>query len=228
MSTPLVEAHITGQARLRALVERAVAAVWASLPSYDDENVDQWLTTVVPLVLAAQRQSVSLTEAYIVRYLTRPPLGVNPDELIGAGVRAGVGPDVVYHRSFVTVWTALADGTAWEQAVGSGLARARSTAAMDVQLSMRATADAVQRADDGIYGYRRVADGDACAYCRMINGAFVKSAGAFPLHNRCGCGLEPLTSPHPLAARLPDGVAVHEHGELGPVITDPAHEFHTL
>jgi hypothetical protein len=45
-----------------------------------------------------------------------------------------------------------------------------------------------------------------------------------PLHNHCGCSLEPVlddVTPTP----LPEGVAVHEHGELGLVLGDPAHDF---
>ena len=108
------------------------------------------------------------------------------------------------------------------------LARATSTAAMDVQLAARATFGAVQEADDGVYGYQRVADGDACEFCQAVDGAYVKSGDAMALHNNCGCSLEPLTVPHPRAARLPDGVAVHEHGELGPMLGDAAHDFTSL
>ena len=99
---------------------------------------------------------------------------------------------------------------------------------MDVQLASRATFAAIQDADKTIFGFQRVADGDACAYCRMIDGAYVKRADAMALHNYCGCTLEPLTEPHPSAARLPSGVAVHEHSELGPVLTAPEHVFTTL
>ena len=96
---------------------------------------------------------------------------------------------------------------------------------MDVQLSARATFDAVQAADSGIYGYQRVADGSACEFCQRLDGAYVKSASAMALHNGCGCSLEPLTAPHRLAAYLPSGVAVHEHGELGPMLGSPDHSF---
>jgi hypothetical protein len=109
----------------------------------------------------------------------------------------------VYQRPFVTVWTALGAGARWEDAVAQGMARATSAAAMDVQLAFRASADEIGRADDGIYGFQRVADGGACAFCLEVDGAYVKTADASPLHNHCGCGLEPLTDPHPGAAYLP-------------------------
>lgn len=225
MPSPLVEAHIEGERRLRVLVTQGVERIWRELPGYDRANVDQWLSQVLPLVSAGQRASVALTEGYLARVLGRLPLGLNPDELIGAAVRNGTPPGEVYQRPFVTVWTALGAGTGFADAVNAGLARATSSAAMDVQLAMRGTANAVQEADDGVFGFTRVADGGACTFCSEVDGAYVKSADAMPLHNNCGCGLEPLTAPHPRAAKLPSGVAVHQHGELGPVLTDPAHDF---
>jgi hypothetical protein len=75
-----------------------------------------------------------------------------------------------------------------------------------------------------IYGYQRVADPGACPFCLAVNGAYVKSADASPLHPHCGCSLSPLTSPHPGAAWLPDGThvtdkySITEHGELGAML----------
>jgi hypothetical protein len=227
MPSPLTNAHIEAQSRLRGAASEAVWRIWQTLPGHNRENVDEWLSKVVPVVLAAQRQSVSLTEAFLARSLERQPIGIDPSTVIGAAVRNGTPPETVYERPFVTVWSALGSGTAFPDALSSGLSRATSTAAMDVQLSMRATANAVQEADPNLYGFTRAADPGACAFCAEIDGAYVKSADAMPLHNHCGCGLEPLTSPHPRAASLPSGVAVHKHGELGPVLTDPAHDFTT-
>jgi len=224
MASPLTEAHIEGQRRLRAAVVGVVEQAWRDLPNYDRASVPAFLNAAVPTVLAGQRQSVALTEAYLARFLGRQPLGVNPENLIGAGIR-GVDPREVYARPFVTLWTSLSDGTAYTDAVNAGLARAKNTAAMDVQMSMRATSQAVQTADEGVFGYQRVADGDACPFCAEIDGAYVKFADAAALHDNCGCGLEPLTAPHPRAAKLPSGVAVSQHGELGPVLHAPEHNF---
>lgn len=238
--SPLVEAHIEGQARLRRLLEGSISNTWNDLPGHDRANVDEWLSRVLPAVEASQRASVALTNAYLAQSLERQPVGVSTDELVGSAVRNGTPPATVYERPFVTLWGGLGNGLEWAEASKKALERATSTAAMDVQLSMRATADAVQATSTGIYGYKRVADPTACEFCETVNGAYVKSANAFPLHNHCGCGLEPLTEPHPGAVYLPDGtqvrfaaygplfddqVAVHEHGELGPLLTAPGDHF---
>lgn len=225
MSTPLTRAHIAAEAELRRLVKQATIAIWRGLPGYDRADVETFVDAITPIISAAQRQSVALTEGYLARALERPALGLDPAALSGAAVRNGATPAEVYSRPFVNVWTALGNGVPYEAAVAAGLARATATAAMDVQLSARATFDAAAAADDNIYGYQRVADGDACKFCSLVDGAYVKRADAMALHDNCGCSLEPLTSPHPRAAKLPSGVAVHEHGELGAVFGSPDHNF---
>lgn len=237
MPSPLADAHIEGQRRLRERLALMVAKIWRDLPAHDQENVDQWLSQVLPIVLSAQRSSVAITNAYLARAMERQPLGLDVAALTGAAVRNGTPPADVYQRPFVTLWAALGAGVDYADALARGLDRATSTAATDVQLSMRATATAVDAADPYMYGFQRVADPGACEFCQQFDGAYIKGNGfVFALHNNCGCSLEPLTEPHPKAVRLPDGtkirphqygplndtVAVHLHGELGPVIT-PAH-----
>ena len=243
MASPLAEAHIEAQRRLRAVLASIVRRLWAGLPAYNRDNIDEWLSGVVPTVLDFQRASVALTEAFVASVLERPPLGVDPDDLIGAAVRNGTSPEEVYSRPFVTLWSSLGDGKLFEDAYEQALNRAVSASAIDTQLSMRATAAAIERVDASIFGYKRAADPDACDFCRAVDGAYVKAADGYvmALHNHCGCGLEVLTEPHPRAVYLPDGtqirpfqfgplndqVAVHEHGELGPVLASPLHDFTT-
>lgn len=225
MPSPLASAHIEAERRLRVLTVQAVERIWANLHGYDRANLDEWLSRVLPVVSTAQRTSVIFTEAFLAQRLERAPLGVNPGELIGAGVRNGAAPAEVYERPFVTLWSKLGAGLDFADASSAALARATGTAAMDVQLSMRATANAVQEADEEIYGYERAADPGACNFCSEVDGAYVKEADAMPLHNNCGCGLEPLTAPHRRAAKLPSGVVVHHHGELGPMLGAPGDHF---
>lgn len=228
MPSALADAHIEAERRLRLLVTGQVERIWRDLPNYDRPVIDQWLAQVLPVISAGQRASASLTAGYIARSLGRPPIGVSPEDVIGAAVRNGTDPATVYERPFVTLWSALGAGSLYEDAVNSGLARAQEMARFDVQGSMRATAAAVQESSDGIYGYQRVADPGACEFCASIDGAYVKSADAFPLHPGCGCGLEPLTATHPRAARLPDGTSVRNHGEMGPTLVSSEHDFTSL
>jgi hypothetical protein len=220
MPSRLTEAHIEGEKRIREVTVRAVDRAWVGLPAYNRENVPEFLVRALPAVRAGVRASVNLTAAYLARAREEQPAGIDVERVI-AGLRNGVPLEEVYSRPFVDVWSALADGALWADAVELGRDRAVTLAATDPQLAMRDTA----RSLDTGYGYQRVADGDACSFCQMVDGAYVKSGDAMPLHPMCGCSLEPLFEPSPLAVNLPDGVAVREHGELGPVLVDPAHNF---
>lgn len=193
MSSDLARAHIEAQARLRAQTALTVAAAWKSLPSYNEADVGPWLSLVIPVVAAAQRASVMLVDAFIAAVLGRPPLAIDPTPLIGAGVREGVAPSVVYRRPFVTVWTDLSDQVPWDRAVLDGLERALVAAETDVQLSMRSAAREVADQDDEIVGYRRVADPTACGLCLVASTQRYHTDDLMPIHSRCGCGIEPLT-----------------------------------
>ena len=223
----LISAHLMTQARVRQIVHGAVATLWQGLGTYDEDNVEYFTNLVTPIVYAGQQQSIALTEAFMARRMKTAAVGLVASGLTGAAVRNGVDLREVYRRPFVTVWSALDKGQPWEEAVNAGEARATASAEMDVQLAHRAAYGALQQENPRIRGYRRRANAGACSFCLLVNGAYVKSADAMPLHNRCGCGLDPLMHDDFDVSSIPEGVAVHHHGELGPLLTDPAHDFTT-
>ncbi len=217
------QAHIEAQRRLRELIMRAIATAWTSLAGYDRSDVPAFLATVVPLIFAGQRQAVYLSDAYVARALERQPLGVDSAAVI-AQLRNGTPPTITYQRPFVTVWSRLEQHRPWQDAVVAGEHHATSAAAMDIQLAHRGALQAVNDADPQIRSWQRVADPDACAFCRLVDGAKLLSPDALPLHAHCGCGIAPRTEPAD-PTPLPAGVAVREHGEYGPTLGDPAHAF---
>ena len=236
--TALAQAHIEGQRRLRDLASRGVSTIWRELPGYDEDDVDRFLARAVPFVLASQRQSISLTEAFLARELGRRPIGLDPASILGAGIRNGTPPEQVYRRPFVTVWTALGNSRPWQDAVNEGLARLVSTAQTDVQLAMRQTLRDVGQADDLIVGYARVPDGNACDFCRLVAGQRYTTEDLMPIHNHCGCGVDVITSEnrHEFTGKRANDLAVPkdappveiaEHGELGPVLVNGDHTFTT-
>jgi len=236
----LADRQILLNQRLRASTDAAVRRIWGSLPNYDRPSVDQWLSQVLPVILAAQRQEVALTEAYLTAALDRPVQGVDPAELIGKAARGGTDPEEVYTRPFIHVWQGLSQGRPYVEAVNVGLARATSAAATDVQLAMRDTLKAVGEIDPAIAGYQRVADPGACEYCLLLDGAQFRTEDPMPIHNFCGCGVEPVVYTRGFANRnnlakfnadkasIPDGVKVNDHGELGPILGDPDQHFTKL
>jgi hypothetical protein len=222
----LTAAHLEAQARLRQRVATAAVAAWQNLRSYDEEDVAPWLAIIVPLIYVGQRTAVSLVDAFVASVLGRRPIGLDSERVVSR-VRPGVSPETQWRRPFVTVWSDLQNQQTWEHAVSAAGSRIDAMAQMDMQLAHIGAYQAAQDADPTtIQGFRRKADPGACKFCRLVDGAYVKRADASPLHDRCGCGLVPRIEPaHPTP--LPAGVAVHEHGELGPTLADPAHDFTT-
>lgn len=246
----LEEAHILAQARLRELTVQAVGMAWRSLLAYDIANVAQFLSMVVPLILAAQRQSATLTSMFLATALHPPArvlvpapappriaaLPVDLEQVTGAAIRAGTPPEVVYRRPFVTVWTMLQEHTPWAEAVNAGLARAQASAAMDVQNTMRHTLKLIGDAEPMILGYRRIPDASACEFCKLIAGRRYLTSELQPVHPRCGCGVGVITeanrgdftgkSENDLRI-AGDGIvaAVREHGELGPLLVSADDHF---
>jgi hypothetical protein len=240
----LANSHVLAQERLRRLTKQAVAAIWASLPGYNERDVEPWLAAVLPVILGAQHRSVVLTDGYLARRMNRLPLAIPPDTII-AKVRGDTSPEEVYRRPFAEV--------PWEDAVAQGLDRAESAAVTDVQMAMRQTAADVGARDDGIVGYERVLDGDACDLCQIASTQRYHSEDLLPIHNNCGCSVEPIVgedvgqviNPQLLRELKQQGaltkvtqqrqrararekatkVAVREHGELGPTLTDAADNF---
>lgn len=228
--SPEVAAYIAAQASLRARAGAAMAARWASLPAYNREDVPAFLRLAVPLTLATQRASVAITTAFLARRLGVPQFGINPADVV---IRNGVPPEEVYSRPFVNVWSDLKDGKAYEDAVASGLHRATSAVQMDAQLANFATLPVAARQEPRILGYRRVPDPGACAFCLLIAGRRYTTEHLQPVHNHCGCGVDVITAENrgdftgkpENDLDLPAGVAVAEHGELGPLLVDPAETF---
>lgn len=226
-------AHIEAQRRLRGSVSTLVAQEWKRLPNYsDEENVERFTRAAAGIVRAGQRSSVSVTESYFARLLKKPPRGVDADAVI-ARSRNGAKAEEVYHRAFVTVWSALKEGTPWEDAVKAGLERATAAAATDIQLAMRETAREIGEGDSGIHGFARVPNGAACELCLIAATQTYHTSDLMPIHDRCGCSVEPIfsefpSSPSEIAGDDGTTVRVEDHGELGPVLTNADHEFTAL
>lgn len=120
------------------------------------------------------------------------------------------------------------------QARNAGLAHAKSSAAMDVQNTMRHTLKLIGDMDTTILGYRRVPDVTACEFCKLIAGRRYLTSELQPVHANCGCGVDVITAANrgDFFGKLENdlsipGVAVREHGELGPLLVDPADHFTT-
>ena len=229
----------------RAAVSDAVGAQWRALGSYNEADVGRFVSAVSPVVSAGQIRAVSLTQAYVARKTGSPIVGVDVPAL-QATLRNGVGSDVVYRRPFVRVWTTLKRIGAgdeegdYETAVQVGQNQAESNSDMDIALAMMAAYVALgssssdSGSEDEIVAWRRVADGNCCDYCQMLDGVHTGPDEPQPLHNRCGCTAEPIMRRSRITGDLAspgdsiEGVTIHQHGELGPVISRKGDSFTSI
>lgn len=214
-SDALAQAHIAQNTAIQQYAATYAAVAWLQLRSYDEEDVPKFLARVVPVILAAQRQSVAITVAYLSRAIGRRVAPVDVQQLIGAAIRTatpeviassqrglhslapdatGVPPEITYARPFVGVWSDLAKHTPWQDAVNAGRERVEGMAAMDVQNAMRHTLRAVGEAEPTILGWARAPDPDACPFCKLIAGRRYLTKELLPVHPRCRCSVIAVTA----------------------------------
>lgn len=246
MPSALAREYREELAGLRREAVIAVEQAWDELPAIRQDEMGRWLQTVLPVVDGGRRAAVALTDGYMADYLRSAgedarPLGLDPNDY-----RRPSPDGEVYARPFVHTYTKQAEGMDPRQARQFGGTIATTLANTDVQFAARgASADWTAR-DTRIVGYRRVPGAGACQFCILVSTRRYTTGQLMEIHNRCGCGVEPIVgqndpgivadrelferlgeSPESARQLLSERVAVHQHGELGPVLRDAAHEFAT-
>lgn len=250
-------------AALRARVLRYIGATWGNLSAYRDADIDRFVAAVVPVVAGAQRQVASLTDAYLAAVESAvlgtrvAPIGVDTAEVSTSALR-GVEAAEVYHRSGVTVWTALSDGDTLTAAAAKGLNRALDLASTDVQLAKTHATRSILTRKPNVSGYRRVLEGSkSCGLCIVATTQRYHRRELLPIHGGCDCGVMPIYGEkdpgHVIDPTTLDGLhetiaerfggidesargrvgipayrdvlVVHNHGELGPVLSVKGQAF---
>lgn len=243
-----------GLARTREAAAHAVGQAWDNLGMYYEADVDPFLDTILPLVQGAQAHAVTLTDAYMALRTKREPFGIDLSD-IADKLRNGTPLEDVYRRPFITTWTALSNGAGVRDAINAGRSRATSSSEMDIALATRASAAESMDRDPRVRGYERVPDGGACDFCLLASTQEYHAEDLMPLHNRCGCTVDPILEDDTRGKILDRdllgdlkakgvkvydngevrtyggdktvAMRVHDHGELGPMITDADDHFTT-
>lgn len=229
-NTALTTALQSELERTRQATGEKVGEIFRTLGSYNDETLSQFIDTVEPIVRAGQQRAIALTDAYLSAETGTAPAGL-PLQDIAQAVRNGTPMEDVYRRPFVSTWTALADDMSFQEAVNAGELRASGIANMDVLLAY--TQSMVQAGKSGnIVAYQRVANGACCPFCALLDGTFTGPTEPMPIHNNCNCTAAPIMSKEDVGSFLTTGsvvddVAIHEHGEYGPVVTGAGDHFTT-
>lgn len=168
------------------------------MPAHREADVARWARLAIPAVSGAQAQIAAMTDQYLAAVQTAAsgttvrPVGV-PATAVTTEALRGVPAVDVYRRPGVTVWTALAEGMPYSQAVNLGLLRALNIAVTDLQLAKTHTSQQVlEQAGDRVVGYRRVLDGNSCALCAVASTQRYHRGDLMPIHPGCGCDVAPI------------------------------------
>lgn len=236
---------------LRARTGVQVGAIWDLVGGLDEASLVAFQVQASRVALGGQVAASRLVSAYLGQYLGTAA-AVDVASVSGAAVRNGTAPEAVYGRAVVMARTAVSRGASLSQALAQGRARAVSAAETDVMLANRAAASEIMRSDSRVVGYERVLSGGSCDLCAIASTQRYHTEDLMPIHNRCDCGVVPIlegsdndsgqiinrdryrelkksgaidkVTAQRKASAARD-VATRNHGELGPVLTDAAHDF---
>lgn len=176
------------QRQLRRRSAAAVATAWTRLGSYNEADVERFVEQIRPVVQGARQASARATEAYLTSYTDGGPVGLPAPQ-----IRNGISVDDVYRRPFVDVWTNLAAGRRWEDAVRSGQIRAVGAVNTDIQLASTHTSQMWIETQPAVTGFRRVlGPGDNCGLCIAASSQRYRRQDLMPIHSNCGCSVSPL------------------------------------
>lgn len=220
---------------IRDAVSSQLGRFWGAMGSYRDADVDRFVRVAVPKVRAGQLATASVTAQY---------LGGSVDRAAVMSAR-NADPALVYRRPAVSVYTALASGAGFAQAVAEGASRLGSLLSTDMQLA-HTTQARVSMSQGGFRYYRRVLTGaENCARCAIASTQRYRSGDLMPIHPGCDCVVEPIESDSDPGQVIDpdlletihsevegfsgfqdrtgrdgylDLIVTHEHGEYGPTL----------
>jgi hypothetical protein len=229
----LVEAYRAATGAVQTRVGAQAAATWLTMTSWSDAAADEFLSRVVPLVLAGQRQTATMTAAYVGRATGSPIQRLDVDAFIGAAVRNGADLLEVYSRAVREARVVYNRSDLVELAVNRGLQQLLGTVQMDLQLAGTHAARAAM-SSAGVEQFRVITRPGACPLCVASSDRVYSTDQLRPVHTHCHCVTVPgakvpkdlqgkgLRSSREFDPEKDIGerkVAVDFNDEIGPVLT---------
>lgn len=185
----LARAEQAARLQVRDRLNEFAVTLWNGLGSWRDADIDRFVSLIVPRVLAGQVTIARLTDTYLARVLEVAPLGT----VDVATLRNGVTPDEVYRRPATSMYTALASGATFTDALKTGADRLVNLVLTDAQLAMQHQARRTLLGSSGADAFRRTLTGrENCALCMIASTQRYWKGDLLPIHPACDCGVEPL------------------------------------
>ncbi len=215
---------------------------------YDPAAITKYAKDVVRIVEPYQRQMAATTNAFqtrVLKELTGRP--VTPVKQVDVTRLRGIPHDSVYGRVADEYRYQKSLGKPVSEAARLAALRAEELADMDITLTVRQQEHEMVKSKKPVLYYRRVIhpelakSGTSCGLCIVASTLLYNKGDLKPIHFRCNCVTLPVTD---RAMDVGDVInkddlqtiyeaagsnrsrdlkktrfSVHEHGELGPVLT---------
>lgn len=191
----LTEAHRRTQALLGVQTVERLRAVWPLLDPDDlDGTFERWLVAAVPVIQAQRSTSARLAASYLAAFKTLE-VGVGTGQTAILQELAQV--EAVTRSLLVTgplsVKRAMTRGVNLNRAMEVASAASSAAGMRHALNGGRETIIQTVQADSDATGWQRVASGNACKFCNLLDGKFHYADTAdFPAHDGCACSQEPV------------------------------------
>lgn len=245
----LLAAQQSVLATVRTRLTDYAVSLWGSLGSWRDADIDRFVDTIVPKVLAGQRTIANLTDNYLAQVTDTKTAGAINVENI-----RGVPDQKVYRRPAVTLYRELSKGKKLDDAQKSATSRLGSLVATGLQMAHVRQAQYSLQGNGGVEAFRRVLQGPGdCALCILASTQRYWKGDLLPIHPGCNCTVDSLgvgdhfdqvldqdqlarvhsqvegfAGSSDTGGRTPDYrkmIVVRDHGEIGPLLTWKHQQF---
>jgi hypothetical protein len=199
------------------------------LDSADALPVTEWTPAYIEgqadlmgiIVRAAQMIVGNLTTVDMSQKFGGTPTRVDP---LIAIRDTGIPKSIEYQRPFWETVKATRNGADSVSALQSGITRLSQLTDTDLQMAKVRQAQIALRAK-GVKTYRRVTTSDnPCDLCETAATQIYYTDELMPIHAKCSCDIVEDDSDE-TPGDTPDVIAVHTHGEVGPVLTRAGQHF---
>lgn len=252
-SLALINGQAAARERIAATVLAQVAAAVAALVDwYDPRQVDAFVETAAEAVQLGRLATADLTEAYVRDQLAAAGAAAARGSVEPAELPRGIPLTEEWARPVKEYRYARLRGLDALEAEERADRRAERMADMDLSMAARDAARDVLAPLDVVTGWRRIfhpelSAGGTCGLCIVAADRLYKRGELLPLHDRCKCTVLPVVQGQPDPGKTLNGdalaqlygeaggntraklartrYAVHEHGELGPVLREEGQHF---
>jgi hypothetical protein len=198
----LVDAHARRRDRIQSVLLRVILRLLRGMPSnswYDERAVQGFAAEAAKAVREAQQQVGEVTFQYLTAVLEEmglQSLARNPD--LTAQLR-DIEPAVEWSRPAEQFRYAKSIGKSDTDAQKAAETRAEILADEDLALGMQHATVTLLRSYPQVIGYRRVihpelSKSGTCGLCAVASDRTYQSDRLMPVHDRCKCGVLPITS----------------------------------